>query len=183
VLLERGAFTADDSAATGLLLMAYVMMMVGTSVAGLLSQLFFATRNVAVLNLTLLSGLGIQIVVTFLLLDSLGALAVALGTGIGVVTSATVLWWTVSRRLLGKSLLAMIGRDVLEFGATGLIMGVVWKVGERIASGFGGEAISPVEYFLSLSVATAAYLGVCHAFGGRELSSLVARIRSRGGMD
>ena len=91
LLLGGGAFDAADVARTSALLVAFAISIPFESVTHLLSRAIYATRHTVLQVLASLAGLGITVLATWLLLPSLGVIAIPLGFAIGMAAKVALL--------------------------------------------------------------------------------------------
>ncbi len=180
LLLQRGVFTATDSAATGKLLEMYVLMMVGGGLTIVLAQFFFAIRRTAAPNIAVVLGLVVQTALTVATIRHGGAEAVALGTGIGTIVTAASLLVGVGLTM-GWRALTRLPRDLFEFLIAGAAMYVVLVLLWRITSSELPTVGEGVRLLICLAVASSVYLAATLVLGGRELRALGAMIRGRTG--
>lgn len=92
VLFERGAFGAEDSAATAAVLATMATGLPGAVLAKVLAQPFFAHRMLRAPLLAGLAGLAVTGFAAFSLVEWLGIAGVGLGASLGLWTQAIVLW-------------------------------------------------------------------------------------------
>jgi putative peptidoglycan lipid II flippase len=91
LLLGGGAFDAEDVARTSALLVAFAISIPFESVTHLLSRAIYATRHTLLQVLASLAGLGITVLVTWLLLPALGVIAIPSGFAVGMVAKVGLL--------------------------------------------------------------------------------------------
>jgi putative peptidoglycan lipid II flippase len=91
LLLGGGAFDAADVARTSALLVAFAISIPFESVTHLLSRAIYATRHTVLQVLASLAGLGITVLATWLLLPSLGVIAIPIGFAIGMAAKVALL--------------------------------------------------------------------------------------------
>jgi putative peptidoglycan lipid II flippase len=99
--LGGGAFDADDVARTSLVLGAFAVSIPFESLTHLLSRAIYATRHTLLQVLASLTGLGITIGATLLLLPELEILAIPLGFAIGQAAKVALLGLALAVRLRG----------------------------------------------------------------------------------
>ena len=99
VLLGGGAFDAEDVALTSSVLAAFAISIPFESVAHLLSRAIYATRHTLLQVVASLVGLGLTILVTQLLVDGAGILAIPLGFAVGQAVKVGLLGAALALRL------------------------------------------------------------------------------------
>ena len=91
IVFQYGAFTKESSELTIPLLQVYAMSMVGLATTVYVTRFFYANEvSILPVVLNVLSVFGVNIVVTLLLIDELGATAVAWGTTISSITNVAL---------------------------------------------------------------------------------------------
>jgi putative peptidoglycan lipid II flippase len=99
--LGGGAFDADDVARTSLVLGAFAVSIPFESLTHLLSRAIYATRHTLLQVLASLTGLGITVGATLILLPGLEILAIPLGFAIGQAAKVALLGLALAMRLRG----------------------------------------------------------------------------------
>ncbi|MHB8901094.1 MAG: lipid II flippase MurJ, partial [Thermoguttaceae bacterium] len=149
-LLQRGQFTAADSAAVGFMLTLYVGMIVGAGAGEITSKVFYAlsdTRTPTLLGVGTFSiGLGLKIA----LVGSYGAAAIAAATSFYFLLSAALAVVLIVRRLGGEIFSGFggaLGRSALASAAATAAAWPVVACGFPLAT-FAAAALGGVVYFL-----------------------------------
>jgi putative peptidoglycan lipid II flippase len=101
IFLGGGAFDADDVARTSLVLGAFAVAIPFESLTHLLSRAIYATRHTLLQVLASLTGLGITVLATLLLLPGLEILAIPIGFAIGQAAKVALLAVALAVRLRG----------------------------------------------------------------------------------
>jgi putative peptidoglycan lipid II flippase len=188
-LLERGRFTAHDTAATAAALMFYAPGLVGYSAVKIASPTFYSLRDsrtpVIVSVVTVLTNL----VLNLTLVRVLGFRGLALGTAVAAVFNAGALLWLLRGRLDGLD----GRRTVIAFGkilGASIAMGAVawWSDHALQAVLPAGVYIRKhVDLYLSMRLAVAIVAGVVVLAGSArllriaEFDDAVARVLRRFG--
>jgi putative peptidoglycan lipid II flippase len=181
LLLEHGAFTATDTAATAGLLRWYTIALVAGSLSLLLSQAYFAQGKGGKALAAAAIGVATQFAVSAWWLPSHGATAVAVGTSVGFVATALVL-----SCLLTPFMLAGVddrGRALMR-GALLLLppvsMLLVIEVTHRIlATSWVPSMPAVLGYIITLAAGAAVYTLAVWRLGVPELGLLLERLRSK----
>ena len=99
LLLQRGRFTANDTAATAAALMFYAPAMIGASIVKIASPTFYAMRDARTPLLASLAAVAINLGLNTTLVHVLGYRGLALGTSIASLFDAGLLLWLLQRRI------------------------------------------------------------------------------------
>jgi putative peptidoglycan lipid II flippase len=142
LLLERGRFTASDTAATAAALMLYAPGLIGYSAVKIASPTFYSLRDsrtpVIVSVLSVLANLAINLA----LVRVLGFRGLALGTALAAMFNAIALLGLLKRRLDGLD-----GRRVaialVKIGIASILMGL----GAHFTSAWLAQAIPSVAFY------------------------------------
>ncbi len=182
LLLERGAFTAEDTAATASILRVYSSGLLAQTLIFVAIRPFYTYQGTTWLPVrSALIGLAVTIAVDVALLKSLGADGLAAGNALGISVTALLLIWDMKRRVVDVSL-----RRVASF--------LVRATGAVILAGSCALPLVFLDTFVGLPPSIAAVLGgiflscayllVGRVFGIEELEEIqnqARRVLSRGG--
>jgi putative peptidoglycan lipid II flippase len=187
LLLQRGRFTPEDTAATAAALMCYAPGLVGYSAVKIASPTFYALGDsrtpVLVSVLTVLVNLALNLA----LVRVLGYKGLALGTGIAAILNAGALLWLLRTRLDGLE----GGRLAIAFSkilAASIAMGAAaWWTDRALGSLLAtGDAIRmhvdlylAIRLLLSIAVALVVLLGTARLLRIAELDEAIARVLRR----
>jgi putative peptidoglycan lipid II flippase len=141
-LLQRGRFSAEDTASTAAALMFYAPGLVGYSAVKIASPTFYSLREsrtpVVVSVLTVL----INLILNVTLVRVLGFRGLALGTAIASIFNAAALLWMLRARLDGLDG-GRVGVALVKIVAASLAMGAAaWWVNREL------ESILPAGTFI-----------------------------------
>jgi putative peptidoglycan lipid II flippase len=174
-VLERGAFTADDSRATALALLFYLPGLPAAALDQMLLFAFYARKNTLTPNLVQGAAIGFYLLTALPLLwfSQLGFLALVLGNSVQWIGHALVLWWLLRRSVpLGGQ---RIGEAVLKACLAGLCMAAL----------AGGMAWLLSAWPLTLRLVLAgvsgagAYFGLCWLLRVEALTFFIGAVRTR----
>lgn len=126
VLLERNAFTPEDTIRTAECLQMYALCLIGNSINALLVRVLYAIKRTKAPAAVSAFSIGINILLNFLLIGPLRHRGLALSTGIASIVS-TLLLLFVLRRTMGHLGLRSEGKEIAKtLLATAVMAGVVW---------------------------------------------------------
>ncbi len=156
LLLERGRFTASDTAATASALMFYAPGLLGYSAVKIASPTFYSLRDsrtpVIVSVLSVLANLGINLT----LVRVMGFRGLALGTALAAMFNALALLWLLERRLDGLD-----GRRLAIALAKIVIASILMGLAAHYTSAWLTHAIpSSAFYWKAVRVAAAIAVGL-----------------------
>jgi putative peptidoglycan lipid II flippase len=187
LLLQRGRFTPEDTAATAAALMCYAPGLVGYSAVKIVSPTFYALRDsrtpVLVSVLTVVVNLGLNLT----LVRVLGYQGLALGTAFAAILNAGVLLWLLRTRLDGLEG-GRLAVAFIKIVAASIAMGAAaWWTDRALGSLLGtGEAIRlhvdlylAIRLLLSIAVALLVLLGTARLLRIAELDEAIGRVLRR----
>ena len=141
LLLERGAFTPDDTSAVAWALIMYSPGLLGYSLVKIASPSFYALRDARTPVLISMITVGTNVVLNLALVRTLGFGGLALGTAIASLVNAGLLMFLLGRRIGGID-----GRRVLvtfvKIALASAAMGVGAYYAEQWLAGMAGSANS-----------------------------------------
>ncbi|MBC6443540.1 MAG: murein biosynthesis integral membrane protein MurJ [Rhodobacteraceae bacterium] len=178
VLFERGAFTAEDSAATGLALAIYALGLPFFVLQKVLQPLFFARQDTKSPFCYALVSMGVNAGLAIGLASAIGYLAAALGTIVSAAVMVVLLWC--GSRNMGKTVQTddRLRRVVPRLVVASLFMaGAVWGLGQLLSDALMAEG----SRYLALAGVIAGGLGTycvaAFALGGLSVADLCAAVR------
>jgi len=177
VVFQRGAFTADDTAATARALQFYLF---GTAFAAIDQPLvfaFYARKNTLLPNLVAVVALGIYLAVAFLLIQPLGYLGLVLANSAQLAGHALVMLWFTRTRLGGIGGEGL-GATTLKLLCASAAMGAALLV--LPALNFGGSLVSQiVRVLVSALLGGMIYVLGLKLLRVRELDLIVGILQER----
>lgn len=181
VLLERGAFTPADTAATAAALVCYAAGLTGYSVVKIATPAFYALGDSRTPVTVSVATVAVNVVLNVVLVRQIGYLGLPLGTSAAAMLNAATLLLLLRRRtggLEGRRLAAVLARTlgaalVMSLAAFGLLDGL-----ERVLPGsaFGPRA---VRLTLTITGALAVFAIASRVVKLREFSDVVLAVTSR----
>jgi putative peptidoglycan lipid II flippase len=181
LLLERGRFTAADTAATSAALMFYAPGLVGYSAVKIITPSFYALRDARTPVLVSMVAVATNLVLNLILVRLLGYRGLALGTSLAALVNASMLLLLLRRRLRGLD-----GRRVaVAFGKIALasiVMGAAaWGVERWLGVLAPGSALLPraLRVGVAIGVALAVLAAAARLLRIREFEEAASRVRAR----
>jgi putative peptidoglycan lipid II flippase len=175
VLLQHGAFTAADTAATAGVLRVYAAGLAGHALVGVLSRAYYAGEQRGWYPA---AAMGAGLAVTALLavggVPLLHAYAIAAANGAGILTTAVLLLAGLRKRLVAVSLPAF-GGAAARLGSAALAAGLVGWTAERALPGLPAAAVVPAGGL----VVAAVFVLLAHVLGVGEVAALAAQLKRR----
>ena len=151
-LLERGAFTAADTASTAAIVRVYALGLLGHALVGLATRPYFAAGRPAWYPaLAVGVGVAVNAVLATASVARFGVTGIAAANGVGIAVAAALLLAGLRRREVGVApglVAAAVGRAAGAAGAAGL---AGWFTG-RLLDGLGPAAVSVVGGVVVLGV-------------------------------
>ncbi|MEO7271177.1 MAG: murein biosynthesis integral membrane protein MurJ [Vicinamibacterales bacterium] len=189
VLLQRGRFTASDTAATAAALMFYAPGLIGASIVKIASPTFYALRDARTPVLVSVGSVAVNLLLNLAVLDGLGYRGLALGTSIASLVNAGLLVWLLQRRLADVDG-APVAPALLKILVASLAMGAGAWLAERELSRVlpSGVAIwKHLDVYLTIRLGLAITTGVvilvaaARALRLAELDEAITRVSRRFG--
>jgi putative peptidoglycan lipid II flippase len=175
LLLEHGAFTAADTAATAAILRVYAVGLIGHALVGVLSRAFYTGEQRSWYPA---AAMGVGLTVTAVLavggLHYFHAYAIAAANGAGIVTTAVLLLVGLRDRIVAVSLRS-VGVAAARLGSAAVVAGAAGWLAGRAMAGWPVLLSAPTGGLLVLLV----FAGVAHLAGADEIAVLVAQVRRR----
>jgi len=159
ILFERGAFTADDTAATAAALAAFALGLPGHVLAKTLSPVFFAREDTGTPMRAAFVGLVVAIGGSLLLRPSMGHVGIALAIALSGWASALLLGILIARRF-GFGIDAQARRRLPRIVIAAVVMGLAVLAGLSWLAPWLGPGAHGVTRVVALAVLVAAGLAV-----------------------
>lgn len=178
VLFERGAFTAEDSAAAGAALAIYALGLPFFVLQKVLQPLFFAREDTktpfyyAVVSMVVNAALAIG------LAPLIGYLAAAIGTSFSAAVMVALLWY--GSRGMGDAaqLDDRFLRVVPKLLAASVVMGIfVWALGWVLADALIADGLRYLALTVLIAGGLAAYAGAAFGLGGLSVADIRSHLR------
>jgi len=159
ILFERGAFTADDTAATAAALAAFALGLPGHVLAKTFSPVFFAREDTGTPMRAALLGLVVAIGGSLLLRPSMGHVGIALAIALSGWASALLLGILIARRF-GFGIDAQARRRLPRIVIAAVVMGLAVLAGLSWLAPWLGPGAHGLTRVVALAVLVAAGLAV-----------------------
>ena len=180
-LLEYGAFTSRDSAATAAALMFYAPGLVGYSAVKIASPSFYALGEARTPVVVSMASVGLNLGLNLILVRTMGYRGLALGTAVSALFNAAVLLGLLSRRLGGLEghRTSIVFAQVLV--ASVLMGAAAYYAAAWLVGVLPGEAwyVRMVRVFAAIGAGVAVLLVAARLLGIRELSQAINRVLRR----
>lgn len=180
-LLERGHFTAADTAATAAALRFYALGLVGYSTARIGAPVFYALGRSRVPVLLTVVSVGVNLVLSLTLTRSIGYLGLALATSVASLVNASLCIILLRARLGGiggRSLVPAVGKVAIAAAAMSLTV-----VGARLllpaAAPHDGTLHQGMALVAMIGAGVLALAGTASLLGIEELSVVAATLRRK----
>jgi putative peptidoglycan lipid II flippase len=181
LLLQRGRFTASDTAATSAALICYAPGLLAYSAVKIVSPTFYSLRDsrtpVVVSAASVLANLGINLV----LVRQFGFRGLAAGTALAAMFNAGALLWLLRRRLGGIEE-ARIAVTFTKILAASLVMGAIARTTVTwlaVALPGASTSVRAVHVFAAIAVGVAALLAASRALRIAEFDQALAVVLRR----
>ena len=180
VLFERGAFNAQDTHATALVLTVYALGLPAFVLQKVLQPLFYAREDTrspfryAVVAMIVNAGIAIG------LAPIIGYLAAALATTLAAWAMVVLLW--VGSRKMGETarLDARFARRMPRIVVASIIMGVVlYALDTMLAGPLSSPGIRYIALAVTVTIASASYFASAHLLGGLPLGDIKGALRRK----
>lgn len=178
VLFERGAFTAEDAQATGLVLAAYAFGLPAFVLVKVLSPGFFAREDTKTPVQIAAVSVAANIALGFALYRPFGAVGLALSTSLASWINTVLLGWMLHRRGHFVPDAILMGRLPRAFAAS-LAMGLLVLGGAALAAGWlsGNEAARAAALLAICGTGAAAYFALAWFLGAADREAIAALAR------
>ena len=180
VLFERGAFNAQDTHATALVLTVYALGLPAFVLQKVLQPLFYAREDTrspfryAVVAMIVNAGIAIG------LAPIIGYLAAALATTLAAWAMVVLLW--VGSRKMGETarLDARFVHRMPRIVVASIIMGVVlYALDTMLAGPLSSPGIRYIALAVTVTIASASYFASAHLLGGLPLGDIKGALRRK----
>jgi putative peptidoglycan lipid II flippase len=187
VLLQRGRFTASDTAATAAALMFYAPGLIGSSIVKIASPTFYALRDARTPVLVSVGAVAVNLLLNLMLVDVLGYRGLALGTSLASLFNAGLLVWLLQRRFADVEG-TPVAAALVKMVAASLAMGAGAWLADRELTGVLPSGIviwKHLDLYLTLRLGLAIATGVvillaaARALRLAELDEAIARVTRR----
>ena len=182
LLFERGRFGPADTLATSTALALYSIGLVAYTGVKVLAPAFYALGTPRIPLLASVSAVITNLVVVVSLHDAIGYRAIALGTALGSLVNASVLFGVFQRRTGGLATRNLALSMAKIFAASAVMGAAAWatlRFAAGSASGFGRLADQLVTGLLPIAIAGAVYFAAAHALRIEEARTIVGAILRR----
>jgi putative peptidoglycan lipid II flippase len=177
LLLERGQFGSDDTAATAIALACYAPGLVGYSAVKIASPSFYALRDSRTPLLVSAMAVGTNIVLNLTLIRVLGYRGLALGTALAATLNAALLLWILRARLEGLEG-RRTSRTLVSIVIASIAMGAAAWVVEwllEIALPGTGTFVKAARVFSAIASGLLVLAATARILGIEELDDLIRR--------
>ncbi|MEZ4635835.1 MAG: murein biosynthesis integral membrane protein MurJ [Caldilineaceae bacterium] len=182
VLLQRGNFDAESTAAVAYALQFYALGLVAHSLVEIVVRVFYALHDTFTPVVIGVGAMILNIVLSVLWIDVLGYGGLALANSVATGVEMAVLLWLLARRVDGFSLSALLGGS-LRSAAASAVMGVaVWGWLLWLGGQANWAAWLPVGWVAALGgllVAVVVYAGAALLLGAEELRTAMSLLNRR----
>jgi putative peptidoglycan lipid II flippase len=182
LIFERGRFDPRDTLATSTALALYSVGLVAYTGVKVLAPAFYALGSPRIPLLASVSAVITNLVVVTTLHGSIGYRAIALGTALGSLVNASVLFAVFQRRTGGLAT-RELGISIAKIVAASAVMGAAafstLRVAAGVAGGFGRLADQLVTGLVPIAVAGAVYFAAAHALHIEEARTIVGAVLRR----
>jgi putative peptidoglycan lipid II flippase len=178
LLLERGQFGPDDTAATAAALACYAPGLVGYSAVKIASPSFYALRDARTPLFVSLAAVITNVVLNLTLVHVIGFRGLALGTAAAATLNAGVLLWILGGRLGGIEA-ARTSRTLVACLTASAVMGLAaWLVewGLEILLPGTRTLVQAIRVFTAIAVGALTFAAIARALGVEEIDDLVRRV-------
>ncbi len=187
VLLQRGRFTASDTAATAGALMFYAPGLIGSSIVKIASPTFYALRDARTPVLVSVGAVAVNLLLNLMLVDVLGYRGLALGTSLASLFNAGLLVWLLQRRFADVEG-TPVAAALVKMLAASLAMGAgAWLADRELSRVLPSGIViwKHLDLYLTLRLGLAIATGVvillaaARALRLAELDEAIARVTRR----
>ncbi|MBI1293385.1 murein biosynthesis integral membrane protein MurJ [bacterium] len=172
VLLQRGNFDAESTAAVAYALQFYALGLVAHALVEIVVRVFYALHDTLTPVLIGVGAMSLNILLSLVWIDQLGYGGLALANSVATTVEMIVLLWLLRRRVNGFSFASLI-RGSIRSAAAAMLMGLaVWGWLTWLGSQVGWGSWLPIGWVAALSgmvVAVSIYMGSALLLGAEEL--------------
>jgi putative peptidoglycan lipid II flippase len=181
LLLERGRFGPDDTAATAAALICYAPGLVGYAAVKIASPTFYALRDSRTPVIVSAIAVVVNIALNLLLVRAMGFTGLAFGTTIAAIVHAAILLWLLRRRVGGIG-----GRENLRVFALITIAsiamgGAAWGSQHVLDAVVAGHStiVRALRVFTSIGAGLVVLVAAAHLLRIGEFKEAVRRVTAR----
>ena len=176
VLFERGAFDSTASAATGVVMAALAVGLVGHATAEILTRVFYARQDTRRPVLIISASLLLHMAISWGLSGPFAVAGIALGVSIGILVEVVILFLWLRRLGLGVTLGQGTARVL---GASVFAAALAWLGAELLGSLGPAPPLYAAGMLLVLGLSAGGYLALTLAMGLQQPRILLQMLRSR----
>ena len=180
LLLERGRFGSDDTAATAAALMCYAPGLVGYAAVKIVSPTFYALRDSRTPVIVSAAAVAVNIALNLLLVRAMGFRGLAVGTTIAAIVHAAILLWLLRGRVgvIGGGNVRVFALITIASIAMGAAAWGSQHVLESIVAG-RSTIVRALRVFTSIGVGLATLVAAAHLLHIDEFKEAVRRVAAR----
>ena len=181
LVLERGAFTSRDTAATAAALLFYAPGLLGYSIVKIASPTFYSLRDSRTPVLVSVFSVAVNLALNLALVRVMGYRGLALGTAIAAVVNAGLLLWLLSRRLDGLETRRILVACLKIGVASAAMGGAAYGTSEWLTDAMpgGGELMKIVRVFASIAAGVLVLVASARLLRIAEFDEAFARVTRR----
>ena len=181
LLLERGDFTAQDTAAVGQALFWFGLGIVGLAALYIVARAFYARHDTVTPVWVGVISIGVCVAAALLLMDTMGVSGLALATSLSAIANTVILMWLLRRQvggLDGKRMACSTLKLVPPTVGLGVVCFAVMKALEHLPD-TGGFMPRLVDVVLPATLGTLVFIGLSMLFKVEELQTAWWLVRRR----
>lgn len=177
---EGGAFTAEDTAVTGVILTCYAAGMVGVSWQEILNKYFYSGHDGKSPLRVAIVGILVNVVAGYGLLQVLGLPGIAVAATISITFIGVVLF-VMAWKKSGQPAMPFL-KNLVKVAACSVLCGVLLMAGSALVGGFaqGNKIICLVKMGVVFGITSAIYYGALVALRTGQASVLLSLLRKKG---
>jgi putative peptidoglycan lipid II flippase len=181
LLLERGRFGPDDTAATAAALICYAPGLVGYAVVKIASPTFYALRDPRTPVVVSAIAVAVNVALNLLLVRTMGFTGLALGTTIAAIVHAAILLWRLRGRIGGIGGRGNVRVFVLIAIASLAMGAAAWGSQHVLDLVIAGRStvVRALRVFTSIGVGLATLVAAAHLLHVEEFKDAVRRVAAR----
>lgn len=181
ILLQRKAFTADDTIMTATILMIYVTGIIAFSVRDVMSRAFYSMGDSKTPMINGLVAIALNIILDLALIRPLGYTGLALATSISAYIALVVFIITMKKRVenftVKDNLIVFIKCLVAAIIMSIIVYFIYYGLGNVLAGGF---LVKLIKLAISVGVGAIVYLGAMYIFKIEEFIILFNMFKNMG---
>jgi putative peptidoglycan lipid II flippase len=161
ILFQHGRFNAADTVATALALKAYAIGLLFYSLIKILGPAFYTLDETKTPVIASVTAVVVNIFLNLVLVHPFGYWGLALGTGIGAMFNAGILYYKLEKRIGSFSRFALTGGLARIFVATassGAVTAWAYQISAPLLAGIS-ETLAPGSFFNAVIASSVATLG------------------------